>query len=173
MSSRQTQPRQNYHEECEAGVNKQINMELYASYAYQSMAWYFDRDDVALPGFHKYFKKNSEEEREHAEKFMKYQNQRGGRIVLQDIKKPERDEWGSALEAMQAALALEKHVNQALLDLHKLADGHGDAQFCDWIEANFLTEQVEAIKEISDHITNLKRVGSGMGEYLYDKHSMD
>ena len=33
----QTQPRQNYHTECEAGVNKQINLELYASYVYQSM----------------------------------------------------------------------------------------------------------------------------------------
>ena len=29
--------RQNYHEETEAGVNKQINLELYASYVYQSM----------------------------------------------------------------------------------------------------------------------------------------
>lgn len=49
-------------------------------------AWYFDRDDIALHGFHNYFKKASEEEREHAEKLMKFQNQRGGRIVLQDIK---------------------------------------------------------------------------------------
>lgn len=29
--------RQNYPEECEAGVNRQINMELYASYVYSSM----------------------------------------------------------------------------------------------------------------------------------------
>ena len=29
--------RQNYHEECEAVVNKQINLELYASYVYMSM----------------------------------------------------------------------------------------------------------------------------------------
>lgn len=29
--------RQNYHEECEAGINKQINLELYASYVYMSM----------------------------------------------------------------------------------------------------------------------------------------
>ena len=42
--------RQNYSEACEAAVNKQINMELYASYVYQSMAFHFDRDDVALPG---------------------------------------------------------------------------------------------------------------------------
>ena len=42
----------------------------------------------------------------------------------------------------------------------------------DWIENHYLTEQVEAIKEISDHVTNLKRVGTGMGEYLYDKESL-
>jgi ferritin heavy chain len=29
--------RQNFHEEIEAGINKQINMELSASYVYQSM----------------------------------------------------------------------------------------------------------------------------------------
>ena len=48
-------------------------------------AWYFDRDDVALKGFQKFFKKSSEEEHEHAEKMMKYQNLRGGHIVLQPI----------------------------------------------------------------------------------------
>merc|ERR1712058_76329 len=133
-----SQCRQNYHEESEAGINRQINMELYASYTYQSMSFYFDRDDVALPGFAKFFAKSSNEEREHAEKLMKYQNKRGGRIVLQDIKKPDRDEWGSGLEAMQVALQLEKSVNQSLLDLHKTADGHSDAQLCDFLESNYL-----------------------------------
>ncbi|KAI0236475.1 Soma ferritin, partial [Lamellibrachia satsuma] len=122
----QTRPRQNYHAECEAGINKQIYLELYASYVYQSMAWYFNRDDVALPGTHTYFKHKSSEEREHAEKFMLYQNTRGGRIVLQTIKKPERDEWGTALESIQTALELEKNVNQSLLDLHKMAASHND-----------------------------------------------
>merc|ERR1719309_1128075 len=136
------------------------------------MAFYFDRDDVALPGFSKYFRKASEEEREHAEKLMKFQNERGGRIVLQNISNPERDEWGTGLDAMQAALALEKNVNQALLDLHKIADSHGDAQMCDFIENEFLSEQVDAIKELSDHVTNLKRVGPGMGEYLFDKETL-
>lgn len=32
-----SQCRQNYHAECEAGINRQINMELHASYCYQSM----------------------------------------------------------------------------------------------------------------------------------------
>ena len=33
--------RQNYHENCEAAINKQINMELYASYVYLSLvSWW-------------------------------------------------------------------------------------------------------------------------------------
>ncbi|XP_033730334.1 soma ferritin-like [Pecten maximus] len=169
----ESQPRQNFHAETEAGINRQVNLELYACYSYQSMSFYFDRDDVALPGFAKHFKEKSDEEREHAEKFMKYQNKRGGRIVLQDIKKPDRDEWGTGLDAMQAALTLEKNVNQSLLDLHAVGDKHGDKQFMDFLESEYLEEQVEDIKKISDHITNLKRVGSGLGEYMFDKESLE
>ncbi|KAK3585695.1 hypothetical protein CHS0354_020261 [Potamilus streckersoni] len=169
----QTRPRQNYHAESEAGINKQINMELYACYVYQSMSYYFDRDDVALKGFAKFFKKSSEEEREHAEKLMKYQNKRGGRIVLQDIKKPDRDEWGTGLDAMEVALDLEKSVNQALLDLHKVAESHNDPQMMDFIEHEYLEEQVNSIKELCDYITNLKRVGTGLGEYMFDKETLD
>jgi len=167
-----SQCRQNYHAESEAGINRQINMELYASYCYQSMAFYFDRDDIALPGFAKFFRENSKEEREHAEKLMEFQNKRGGRIVLQDIKKPDRDEWGCGLDAMQVAMGLEKSVNQSLLDLHAVADSHKDAQMTDFIEGEFLQEQVKAIKEIGDHITNLKRVGTGLGEYMFDKQTL-
>ena len=61
-------PRQNFHKEIEAGINKQINLELYSSYFYLGLAYHFDRDDIALSGFHKYFKKLSDEERCDAEK---------------------------------------------------------------------------------------------------------
>jgi len=165
----ESQCRHNYNSESEAGVNRQINMGLYASYCYQSMAFYFGRDDVALPGLAKFFKESSKEQREHAEQLMEFQNKRGGRIVLQDIKKPDRDEWGTGLEAMQVTLGLEKSVNQALLDLHKVADSHGDAQMTDFLEGNFLQEQVESIKKIGNYVTNLKRVGPGLGEYQFDR----
>ena len=45
-------------------------------------------------------------------------------------------------------------------------------QFADWIESNYLTEQTEAIKQLSDYITNLKRVGPGLGEYMFDKETL-
>jgi len=165
--------RQNFHAESEAAINRQINLELYASYVYFSLHGYFDRDDVALPGFAKFFKKQSDEEKEHAGKLIKYQNMRGGRIVLGDIKKPERDEWGSGLEAMQSALQLEKNVNIALLEVHAIAVKHSDAQMTDFLEHEFLEEQVRSIKEIADMVTNLKRVGPGLGEYHFDKEAFE
>merc|ERR1711997_308416 len=159
--------RQNYHEDCEALINKQINMEFYASYVYLSMSSYFNRDDQALHGFAAHFKTESGEERAHGMKLMEYQTKRGGRVVFQDIAKPTTMEWGTPLEAMEAALELEKTVNQSLLDMHKAADG--DAHLCDFLEANFLDEQVDAIKEISSWLTKLKRAGPGLGFHLIDK----
>ncbi|KAG8567863.1 hypothetical protein GDO81_013807 [Engystomops pustulosus] len=171
-----SQVRQNYSHDSEATVNRVINLKMYSSYTYQSMSFYFDRDDVALHHIAEFFKEKSHEEKEHAEKFMKFQNKRGGRINLQDIKKPERDEWGNPLDAMQTALALEKNVNQALLELHNVATSRSDPHLCDFLESEYLREHVERIKKIGHHITNLKRLGvpnNGMGEYLFDKHSMD
>merc|ERR1712107_257977 len=125
--------RQNYHEECEAMINKQINMEFYASYVYLSMGSYFNRHDQALHGFGSHFMGESEEERKHGIKLMEYQTKLGGRVVFQDIAKPSTMEWGSPAEAMEAALELEKTVNQSLLDLHKCADSKGDAHLCDFL----------------------------------------
>merc|ERR1711909_189459 len=147
--------KQNFHSDSEALINKQINMELYASYVYLSMSAYFARDDVALHGFSKRFRAASHEEREHAETMIDYQTMRGGRVVFREVAKPPSDEWGTALEAIEATLELEKTVN--------------DAQFTDFLEGEFLKEQVEAIKEIGDLITRMKRAGDGLGLHLVDK----
>lgn len=144
-------------------------------YPFHLQSCYFDRDDVALRNFAKYFLHQSHEEREHAEKLMKLQNQRGGRIFLQDIKKPDRDDWESGLNAMECALHLEKSVNQSLLELHKLATDKNDPHLCDFIETHYLNEQVKSIKELGDHVTNLRKMGApetGMAEYLFDKHTL-
>jgi ferritin heavy chain len=77
--------RMNYSEAVEALVNKQVNMEFYASYVYLAMASFFGRDDQALPGFAKFFRKSADEEREHALKLAHYQALRGGRVVFQVI----------------------------------------------------------------------------------------
>jgi len=165
--------RVNYHEDCEGLVNRQINLELYASYVYLALAYHFDRYDVALKGHVKYFKKMTEEENEHAQKFMEYQNKRGGTIVLLDIQKPTQQSWGSPLEAHEAALQLEKDVYNALLELHAYSSKHNDPHLTSYLEDEFLDEQVKSIKEYAEYITNLKRVGPGLGEYIFDKEEFD
>ncbi|NXF28096.1 FRIHA protein, partial [Rhodinocichla rosea] len=175
----ESQVRQNYHRDCEAAVNRMANMELHASYVYLSMGFYFERDDVALSRLSRFFLEQSREEREHAEGLLRFQTNRGGRVLLQDIKKPERDAWGSALEAVEAALQLERSVNQALLELHALAAEKGDPHLCDLLESRYLDEQVKAIKALGDHATNLRRLSSGggasggLGEYLFDRLSLE
>uniref|UniRef100_A0A8D2HNJ0 Ferritin n=1 Tax=Urocitellus parryii TaxID=9999 RepID=A0A8D2HNJ0_UROPR len=131
------QVHQHYHQDSKA-----------ASYVYLSMFYYLDRDNVALKNFAKYFLHQSHEEREHAEKLMKLQNQQGGRIFLQDVKKPDWDDWESGLNAMECALHLEKSVNQSLLELHILATDKNDPHSCDFIETLYLNEQVKSTKEL-------------------------
>ena len=87
--------RQNFHSDCEKAINSQIALELEAMYKYLSMASYFERHNVALPGFAQYFHKAAHEELQHVEMLAKYQSKRGGQVTFQDIKKPAKDEWGT------------------------------------------------------------------------------
>lgn len=92
-----------------------LHIVLLSLFDYLFQAFYFDKSDVALPGLHKYFKKLSDDEREHALKLIAYQNKRGGAVILTDIKSPQHNDWGSAEEAMTAALELEKKVNEVYI----------------------------------------------------------
>ncbi|KAI4356053.1 hypothetical protein L6164_000105 [Bauhinia variegata] len=173
MSPQVSMARQNYADECEAAINEQINVEYNVSYVYHSLFAYFDRDNVALKGFAKFFEESSEEEREHAEKLMKYQNVRGGRVVLHPILSPpsefEHVEKGDALYAMELSLSLEKLVNEKLLHVHNVADQNNDPQMAEFIEREFLSEQVEAIKRIAEYVAQLRMVGKGHGVWHFDQ----
>ncbi|RWR81310.1 ferritin-3, chloroplastic [Cinnamomum micranthum f. kanehirae] len=165
--------RQKFEDDSEAAINEQINVEYNVSYIYHSLFAYFDRDNVALKGLANFFKEASVEEREHAEKLMEYQNKRGGKVKLQSIVMPltefDHPEKGDALYAMELALSLEKLTNEKLLKLHAVADRCNDAQMTDFIEGNFLAEQVDAIKKISEYVAQLRRVGKGHGVWHFDQ----
>jgi len=163
--------RQNYPEECEAALNKHINLSLHASYTFLSMAYHFDRDDIALKGFTEYFKKMSCKERELAEKMMKYQNLRGGRIVLADVRAPSL-EWNSHVNVLQDTVALEKKLNDSLLDLQKLCEEKVDPQMAHYVTETYITNKVDVISEIGKLLTNAKRCGNDLGLYQFDIHSM-
>ncbi|KAL1769316.1 ferritin light chain 1 [Sigmodon hispidus] len=80
---------------------------------------------------------------------------------------------------MEAASALEKNLNQALLDLHSLGSALTDPHLCDFLENHFLDEKMKLIK-MGNHRSNLHSVASpqplqngmsqsSLGEYLFER----
>ena len=108
---------------------------------------------------------------------MEYQNKRGGdhpdvSTCINIGEKPSQ-QWNTVTEAMELALQKEKKITKALLDLRQTAETHSDPHLVDFIETDYLTEQVESIKKLGDYVTTLKRVGSGLGEYMVDRQIED
>lgn len=151
-------------------------MQLSASYNYLSMAFYCDRDDVALKSFATFFLNKSHECTTNAEMFLALQNQRGGRIFLRTIYKPDRDDWMGGLPAMEQAFQLELNLNQSLVALHQLATSRRDAQLCSFLQKHFLHKQVEILKEMSGYLISMRQMQCpevGMAEYLFEKLTLD
>jgi ferritin heavy chain len=82
----------------------------------------------------------------------------------------DNEEKGEALYAMELALSLEKLNFQKLRALWDVADKHGDAAMCDFIESELLQEQVDAVKEHAVYVSQLRRVGKGLGVFEFDRY---
>ena len=166
----------NWKQECEDFVNKQIAMEYWASLQYHAISSYFNNQSVGLGNISKFFNKCSLEEREHADKLVDYQNKRGGNVVIYQVTNidnkfynPE-SEKSNILQAFELALEMEQKVYESLLKLHKLGETHNDPALTDFIEGEYLTEQIDAINELSVFISQLKIIGnSDTGLWLFNK----
>ena len=155
-------------------VNKQIDLESKASYSYHYLFSFFDRDTVGLKNIANFFEKCSIEEREHAHKFMEYQNKRGGVVSFGGVSKPNINLENNnlvVLESFKIAYALEEEVYNHLLKLHKMGDKCNDPQFCDFIESEYLEEQITAMNEIKVYISQLERIGdNGHGVWNFNEN---
>ncbi|MBZ3875001.1 Ferritin heavy chain [Sciurus carolinensis] len=112
--------------------------QLSASHVGLSTSSYFGCDEVALKDFAEYFLLQSPEEWNLPRKL---QNRPGGRILLQEVEKPDLPP-GRGARAAERAVHLEKSVKQSLLALHQLVANKRDPRFCDFI--HYLNEQVRS-----------------------------
>ena len=166
----------NWKKECEDFVNKQIAMEYWASLQYHAISSYFNNQSVGLENMSKFFNKCSLEEREHADKLVDYQNKRGGNVIIGEVTNINNKFYNSELDksnilqAFELALEMEQKVYESLLELHKLGEQHNDPALTDFIEGEYLTEQIDAINELSVFISQLKIIGnSDTGLWLFNK----
>lgn len=152
-------------ESVEKALNEQINAELYSAYLYQAMAAYFE--DQSLGGFARWMDLQADEEMEHARKIYDYVNERGGRVILEGIDKPQT-EWDSSLEAFEDSLAHEEKITGMINDLVSLANDEKDYathSFLQW----FVDEQVEEEDSVGEIVDRLRLLGdSNQGLFMMD-----
>jgi len=147
-------------------LNRQINYEMRAYYAYLSMAAYFE--DINLKGFSAWFYQHGQEELMHSMKFYQFIHSRRGRVKLYTVPEPEHS-WDSPEAAFESALAHEQKVTAAINQLVQLARQEGDYatdSFLQW----FVDEQVEEEELVDDVLQKLRLVGDFKpGLYLLDQ----
>lgn len=138
--------------------NAQIGNELGASHQYISIASYFDAED--LPELASFFFKQSDEERDHAMKFVRFILDVEGQVEIPEIKKPPAT-FDNATSAVQAALDWEREVTSQIYELVELCQqerNHISLRFLDW----FVTEQLEEVNTMSTLLGIIERAGDNL-----------
>jgi len=135
--------------------NGQIGHEMGASMQYIAIACYFDSE--TLPQLARFFYRQSEEEREHAMKFVKFLNDVGGRVRIPALAAPQ-SEFASAEEAVGKALEWEEEVTRqiyGLVEIAREAKNYVGVRFLDW----FVEEQLEEVTSMTDLLAVIRRAG--------------
>lgn len=145
----------NMNEQVLKALNEQIKHEFFSSFLYLSIASYFE--NIPLEGFSKWFRKQSQEEHEHAMKIYHYILDRNIHVDLQAIDKPPT-KFNSIAEIFEVALEHERKVTQWIYQIYDLAvkeKDHATHVFLHW----FITEQVEEEKNAQDNLDQIKLIG--------------
>lgn len=139
-------------------MNAQIQSEFAASAQYIAIAAYFDHQ--SLPELANFFYRQSDEERSHAMKFVRFMLDAGVKPTIPRL--PElKNEFEDAADAVQYALDQEIKVTDQINNLVSLAVAEGDHtsnNFLQW----FVTEQVEEVATMSTLLQTIKHAGNNL-----------
>ena len=148
-------------EKLQNAFNDQINKELYSEYLYLAMKTYFMEQN--LMGFVNWFDCQVQEEHAHAMGMYNYLHERGGKVELLPIDKPQID-WESPLKVFEHVLEHEQYVTSlinGLLDVAEEVKDRAAISFLDW----YLKEQVEEENNVGNVLAKLQLIGD-------DKHAL-
>lgn len=144
-------------DELATAFNDQITMELASSVAYLQMSAYLEAEN--LTGMASWMKMQSEEEKEHAHRFLEFVLDRGNPVSLGSIEAPQST-FDSAEQLFETALSQEQAVTRAIHDLYRLASDSGDLASFPFLQG-FIAEQNEEEATVE---TILERVRLAGGE---------
>jgi len=149
-------------ERLSTAINDQIKNELESYYIYLSMAAYFHSN--SLDGMGHWMRAQAHEEMIHAMKFVEHLIDRGGKVVLQDLKQL-KTEWSSPLEAFQDALEHEKFISDKINDLTTIAREEKDYA-SEPLLAWFTDEQIEEEASAGKITDELSMIGDDKSALL-------
>ncbi|MEM7480228.1 MAG: ferritin [Acidobacteriota bacterium] len=137
-------------------LNAQVGREMGASMQYICIATYFD--DQALPQLAAFFYRQSEEEREHAMRFVKFLVDVGGQVRIPQIP-ASSSAFDSAETAVRKSLDWEEEVTRQIYELVEIAEQDKNyiaQRFLDW----FVNEQLEEVSVMGDLLQVVRRAGA-------------
>lgn len=147
-------------------INAQINAEMWSAYLYLAMS--MDANDKGMKGVSHWYRKQYEEEMEHAFRFVHYLEEQLARVELKPIEKF-KTSWKNMAEMFDETLAHEKVVTGLI---HKLCDlaakekDYATANMLQW----FVNEQVEEEANAAELIETAKCIGNDKAAfYMFDK----
>jgi ferritin len=136
-------------------MNEQIKNEMESFYIYQSMVAYFHSQN--LEGMAHWMRCQAHEEMIHAMKFFDHINDRGGQVILKDLKQL-KTSWASPLEAWKDTLEHEQFITAKVNDVMGVVRETKDyaaEPIMNW----FVNEQIEEEANATKILEDMKRIG--------------
>ena len=143
-------------EKMNEALNVQANRELYSSYLYLSMSYYFE--SINMLGFASWMRVQAGEELVHAMKMLDYVASAGGRAKMLAVEAPQLS-WASPEAAFQHVWNHERAVTgliHALVNVAIAEEDEATKSFLQW----YVDEQVEEEESSDDVLNKVKAAGN-------------
>lgn len=148
-------------------INAQINAEMWSAYLYLSMS--MEAADNDMKGIAHWFRKQFNEEMEHAMKFVDYLHSQMARVELKAIDAVPTKWDGCPVKMFEQTLEHEKKVTSLIHNLYEMAVKEKDYATSIMLQW-FVNEQVEEEANAQEILNTLKCIGKEKTAFfLYDK----
>jgi ferritin len=147
-------------------LNIQVDKEGYSSHLYLAMASW--AENQGLGGIAEWLYAQSEEERVHMLKLVRYINERDGKTKIIGLKEPP-SEFGSVKKMFDQVLEHEQYITASINEIVQVCIDENDYTTHNWVQW-FVTEQIEEEASVRAIIDRLKLAGDHL--YMFDRDIM-
>ncbi|NVO01169.1 MAG: ferritin [Bacteroidetes bacterium] len=145
-------------------INIQIEKEGYSSNLYLAMASWAENQGFA--GTAEWLHAQAEEERSHMLKFIAYVNDRGGKAIIPDFKKPPSD-FVDISTCFKQVMEHERYITNSINEIVALCAQERDFTTQNWVQW-FVNEQIQEEKSVQGILDKLRLLGPG-NLYMFDR----